>query len=146
MGEKGAKQRHQTGERRQACHKRNGKNCNQISKEQQKWKAEPLRAAVTEKETPEVLQLEGIWWGSYTERRVDNQRREGSFWKRYIKAGMSWDSQLREAAVVSTSLTARAKYKKTPALGWRLWDCRKNPCAVSSGGETRKQPFLGLLN
>lgn len=112
MGEKGAKQRHQTGERRQACHKRNGKNCNQISKEQQKWKAEPIRAAVTEKETPEVLQLEGIWWGSYTERRVDNQRREGSFWKRYIKAGMSWDSQLREAAVVSTSLTARAKYKK----------------------------------
>lgn len=66
MGEKGAKQRHQTGERRQACHKRNGKNCNQISEEQQKWKAEPLRAAVTEKETPEVLQLEGIWWGSYT--------------------------------------------------------------------------------
>lgn len=53
---------------KQACHKRNGKKCSQISEEQQKWKAEPLRAAVTEKETPEVLQLEGVCWGSYTKR------------------------------------------------------------------------------
>lgn len=46
------------------------------------------------------------------ERKADNQRRKGSIWKRYIKAGMSWDSQLREAAVVSIRLTARAEHKK----------------------------------
>lgn len=53
---------------KQACHKRNGEKCSQISEEQQKRKAELLCAAVTEKESPEVLQLEGICWGSYTKR------------------------------------------------------------------------------
>lgn len=74
-----------------------------------RWKAEALQAAGTGKETHTKSPPAAEAPGELHKEKVNNPRRKGRTWKRNIKAGMSWGSQLRGAAVLNMSLTARPK-------------------------------------